>query len=144
MNQILLILHLFGFGGAISSSVGNVVVMRLIQAAPGDAPVLSKVPPALARVGQGALGLLWLTGIIMVWSVGGPGSLPGLFWVKFALVLAVTASVAMISLTLRDVRGGNAEAAKRLPLYGMISTGLLVLVVIFAVYAFGGYGIGTV
>jgi len=137
MNQILVILHLFGFGGAISSSVGNVVVMRLVAAAPGDAPVLGKVPQMLARVAQGALGLLWLTGIVMVWTVyGGPGNLPGLFWVKFVLVLAVTAGVAMIGITLKEVRNGNSEAARRLPLYGMISSGLLVLIVISAVYAF--------
>jgi hypothetical protein len=137
MNQILLILHLFGFGGAVSSSVGNVVVMRLIGAAPGDGPVLAKVPPMLAQVARGSVGLLWLTGIIMVWSVfGGPGNLPGLFWIKFVLVLAVTAAVVIIGLTMKAVQNGDTAAAARIPLYGMISSGLLVLIVIFAVWAF--------
>ncbi|HEY5080472.1 MAG TPA: hypothetical protein VII91_00825 [Bauldia sp.] len=137
MNQILLVLHLFGFGGAVSSSVGNIVVMRLIGAAPGDAPVLGKVPPMLASVARGSIGLLWLTGIIMVWSVfGGPGNLPGLFWIKFILVLAVTAAVVMIGLAMKAARNGDTGAAARIPLYGMISSGLLVLIVIFAVWAF--------
>ena len=44
----------------------------------------------------------------------------------------------MLGLTLRQVQAGNREAAARLPLYGGIATGLLILVVILAVYAFSG------
>ena len=138
MNEILLILHLFGFGAAIGASIGNFTILRLVSAAPGDAPVLGKVPPMLARVGQGGLGLLWLTGLIMVWSVyGGPSNLPGFFWVKFICVLGVTTGVVLLGLTLREIQGGNRAAAARLPLYGAVTTGLLVLVVIFAVVSFG-------
>lgn len=137
MNQILLILHLFGFGAAIGASIGNFTIIRLITASPGDAPVLGKVPPMLARVGQGGLGLLWLTGLIMVWSVfGGPQNLPGTFWIKFVCVLIVTAGVILLGLTLKRVQAGDAAARARLPLLGAITTGFLVLVVIFAVFTF--------
>jgi hypothetical protein len=137
MNEVLLILHLFGFGAAIAASIGNFTILQLMNAAPGDAPVLGKVPPMLARVGQGGLGLLWLTGLIMVWSIfGGPQNLPGIFWIKFICVLGVTAGVVMLGLTLKEVQSGNRAAATRLPLYGMVTTGLMVLVVIFAVFAF--------
>ena len=42
-------------------------------------------------VGQIGLGLLWLTGLIMVWTRwGGPQNLPGTFWMKFGLVVLLT------------------------------------------------------
>ena len=137
MNQILFILHLLGFGAAISSSIGNFALMQVMRASPGDAPVLLKVPPILARVGQTGLGLLWLTGIIMVWTVfGGPQNLPVVFWWKFACVLAVTVLVALMGLTLKQVLAGNRALAARMPLYGIASAVLLVLIVCFAVFAF--------
>ncbi len=137
MNQILLILHLFGFSAAVGASIGNFTIMRLLTASPGDAPVLGKVPPILARVGQTGLGLLWLTGLIMVWSVfGGPQNLPTTFWWKFACVLAVTAGAITIGLTVKQVQSGNRAAAARLPILGMATTALLVLVVILAVFTF--------
>ncbi len=111
--------------------------MRLIGAATGDAPILGKVPQVLIRVGQTALAILWLTGIIMVWSVyGGPANMPALFWVKLILVLGVTAGLVMVSLTLKAVRDGDRRAGLRLPMYGIPTGILLVLVIIVAVYAF--------
>ncbi len=137
INQILLILHLFGFGAAVAASIAGPIVLMLMRAAPGDAPVLAKLPPRFARVGQVGLGLLWLTGIIMVWSkFGGPGGLPILFWWKLACVVLVTITVAMLGITVRRVQGGDQAAAARLPMWGAASGGLLVLIVILAVYAF--------
>ena len=137
MNGILLILHLLGFGAAMSSSVGGFVILRLSRAAPADMAVLGKVPPVLIRVGQTGLGLLWLTGIIMVWTkFGGPENLPGLFWLKFICVLIVTVGVVMVSLTIKAIQSGDRAKVVRLPLYGAVNGAFLLLVVIFAVYAF--------
>jgi hypothetical protein len=137
MNQILLILHLFGFGAAITSSIGNTTIMMMLRSSPGDAPILTKVSPRLARVGQVGLGLLWLTGLIMVWSVfGGPQNLPVLFWWKFACVVAVTVVVALLGVTMKQIQAGNRGLAARLPLYGGIAGVLMILIVIFAVYTF--------
>ena len=139
MNNILVILHLFGFGATVAAAVGNTVVLMLTRAAPGDAPILGKIPPRLARIGQIGLGLLWLTGLVMVWSVfGGPQNLPALFWLKFACVVAVTGMVVLVGLTVKQIQAGNRAAAARMPLYGGISGVLLLLIVIFAVYAFQG------
>ena len=137
MNQIWLILHLLGFGAAVTSSIANGIVMLLLREAPGDAPVLGKLPPRLARVGQGGLGLLWITGLIMVWSVfGGPQNLPGLFWWKFACVVAITVLVAMMGMIVKQMQAGDRSGMARLPMFGGATAILLLLVVIFAVYAF--------
>ncbi len=96
MNAILIMLHFFGLAAGFASSIGNIVIMRLVAASPADGPVLRRVPPMLARVGQIGLGLLWLTGLIMVWTIhGGPSKLPWQFWVKLLLVIGVTVGVAV-------------------------------------------------
>jgi hypothetical protein len=137
MNEILLILHFFGLGAGFASSIGNFTVMQLIQASPGDRPVLSKVPPVLARVGQVGLGLLWLTGLVLIWTkYGGPGNLDWAFWIKIACVVALTAIVVYLDLTIKKVQAGDVAAAAQLPLFGRAAAGLLVLVVVFAVIAF--------
>ena len=137
MNEILLILHFFGLGAGFAASIGNFTVMQLIQASPGDAPVLSKVPPVLARAGQVGLGLLWLTGLILVWTkYGGPGNLDWAFWIKIACVVALTAIAVYLDLTIKKVRAGDTAAAAQLPIFGRVAAGLLALIVIFAVLAF--------
>ena len=137
MTEILLMLHLFGFGAVVAAAAGNTVIMQLTASSPADAPVLGKVPPRLARVGQVGLAVLWITGPIMIWTVyDGPGGLPWAFWVKFVLVIAVTAIVAMQAVLLRRIRAGDETARAQMPLYGRIGGGILALVVIFAVIAF--------
>lgn len=137
MNEILLILHLFGFAMGVAAAFGNGFVFMTMQGSPGDTPVLARLMPRFARLGQIGLGLLWITGIIMVWSTyGGPGNLPALFWWKLALVILVTAVVALLGITLKRVQAGDRSLAPRLPILGATSFGLLILIVIIAVYAF--------
>jgi hypothetical protein len=137
MNEILLILHLFGFAMGIAAALGNGTVFMTMQGAPGDMPVLSKLTPRFARIGQIGLGLLWITGIILVWTAfGGPGNLPSLFWWKFVLVIAVSAVVGMLDATMRRVRAGDRAVAARLPVLGATSFVLTILIVIVAVFAF--------
>jgi uncharacterized membrane protein len=137
MNQLLLILHLFGFGGAMGASIGNFLVAQQAAAAPADAPALTKVRFALARTSQVGLGLLWLTGLILVWSkYGGPGGMPAAFWIKIALVVLVTVVVAVTSLAIKQVRNGDTAAGARLPVYGIAGAVLFVFIVVFAVIAF--------
>jgi hypothetical protein len=100
-------------------------------------PVLSKLTPRFARIGQIGLGLLWITGIILVWTAfGGPGNLPSLFWWTFVLVIAVSAVVGMLDATMRRVRAGDRAVAARLPVLGATSFVLTILIVIIAVFAF--------
>ncbi len=93
--------------------------------------------PMLANVSAVGLALMWATGLAMVWSRwGGPGNLPGLFWVKFVFVLTLTAATIAIHMSYAQIRGGNPAAAARLPKLGPISGISAVLAVLFAVYAF--------
>jgi hypothetical protein len=137
MNEILIILHLFGFGIGMAASVGNIAIMQTVRGAPADAPVLMKLSPVLGRAGQIGLGLLWVTGVILVWSKwGGPQNLPATFWWKFVCVLLITGVSVMLGITARQIQAGNRALAARMPIYGATAAVLLVLIVIFAVYAF--------
>jgi hypothetical protein len=137
VNQVLLILHLFGFGGGFGASLGNFIIGGLLAANPGDAPALNRMRLVLARVGQVAIAVLWLTGIILIWSKwGGPAYVPQLFWFKLILVVVLTALVVVMDLTFKAVRGGNTALAARLPILGMVGAILLVLIVVAAVFAF--------
>ena len=137
MNQVLLILHLFGFGGGVGASLGNFIIGGLIAANPGDTPALNRMRIVLTRVGQMALGLLWLTGIILIWSKwGGPAYVPPLFWFKLLLVVALTALMVAMDLIFKAVRAGNTALASRMPILAMVGAVLLILIVIIAVFAF--------
>jgi len=137
MNDILIMLHFFGLGAGFAAAIGNPLVARQLAVSPGDAPALTKLQPMLARTGQIGLGLLWVTGLIMVWSIyGGPGALPMEFWVKIGGVVAITAIVVMLDILGRRARAGDASARAQMPVYGALSGILLVLVVVFAVWAF--------
>jgi hypothetical protein len=136
MNAILLMLHVFGLAAGFATGIGNAVIMQLSAASPADAPVLGKVPPVLARIGQVGLAVLWVTGIIMVWSYGGPSAMPPMFWVKLALVVVFTVVIVMMSMTAKRIAAGDRSIASRMPLYGRFGGGIAVLIVIFAVLAF--------
>jgi hypothetical protein len=130
-------MHLFGFGGGVGASLGNFIIGSLLAANPGDAPAFNRMRLVLARVGQVAIAILWLTGIILIWSKwGGPANVPQLFWFKFILVIALTALVVFMDLTFKAVRSGNTALASRLPVLGMIGAALLILIVVIAVFAF--------
>jgi len=142
MNDTLFVLHLLGFGAAVASSVGNLIILRMVAESPADRPVLAKVPPRLARVGQSGLGLLWLTGLIMLWTMfGGPQNVPSTVWFssKIVFVIVVTVVVVMADITLKRIRAGNLALVRQLPIYGIVMAVLLLLVVICAVLAFNPY-----
>ena len=90
----------------------------------------------LANVSATGLALMWLSGLVMVWSRwGGPGNLPGLFWFKFLFVLSLTAAAVMIHMTYRAPwrrRGGGHAVTEAGPVAGVSS----LLAVLLAVYAF--------
>ena len=137
MNEILLMLHFFGLGGAFIAAAGNGIVASQIQRSPADAPILSRLQPIFTRAGEIGLGLLWLTGITMVWTRwGGPEKLPGAFWIKFGLVVLLTGAVIYLIMLGNRARAGDEAARRQLPMIGPFPGILLALVVIFAVWAF--------
>jgi len=137
MNQFLLIVHLLGFGAGTASAVSNGVAAALAARSPENAAAYARVGDVVSRFGDVGLVLLWLTGLIMIWSIfGGPGVMPPLFWLKIAGVVALTLVLGMVHMRKAQAKRGNASAARQLPIFGQIAAGLLVVIVALAVLAF--------
>lgn len=138
LNDVLLMLHFLGLAMGFSASFGNMVMMGVIaKAKPSEAMVLARFPPAISRVADVGLVLLWATGITMVfirWN--GPASMPGFFWVKILAVIAMTAVVGYMHSLMGKARRGDIASARQLPTFGRIASVCALLAVIFAVLAF--------
>jgi hypothetical protein len=139
MNTLLLFLHFVGLVMGFAVSIGNLVMMRLIErATPQDAAVLRRFPPAMVRVGDIGLLLLLVTGPIMVQTKydGAWGALPWSFWVKMAAVAALIALVGIAHVTSAQIRRGNFAAAARMKVVGPLAGLSAFTAVLFAVIAF--------
>lgn len=138
MNQFIQFLHFFGLMlGATGGFASGLLMRKAMMMPDGEARVVRGLGPLLANVSAAGLAVLWLTGLVMVWSKwDGPSNLPQLFWVKLIFVLGLTAAVGMIHKTYADIRRGNTAAAALLPKLGPFAGVCSLLAVLFAVYAF--------
>jgi uncharacterized membrane protein len=141
MNNLLLILHFVGLGAGFAVSIGNNLVMMLAaKAPPQEAAGLRRFPPIMARIGDVGLALLWITGVILLWTkyggIDGIAALPWPFWAKIICVILITALVGLIHMTVARIQRGDMSVAARMPIFGRVGAVLLLLIVIFAVMAF--------
>ncbi|WP_196257710.1 hypothetical protein [Pelagibacterium limicola] len=136
LAKILLFLHFFGLVIGMGSGMALSNATRLVTNPAADSG-FDRFTAMLARSGHIGLGLLWVTGVLMVaLKYGGMGTFDAWFWIKMALVIVLTAAVGIGSASARKARAGDTEAAKRAKLASMVS-GLSGLGVIFAaVFAF--------
>jgi hypothetical protein len=138
MNETLLFLHFVGLLLGAGPGAAQTLIMRRAAALPAEqAQVLRALGPMLANVSAVGIAILWITGLILVWSkYGGPGSLPATFWWKMLFVAILTLLAGFIHWTYAEVRRGNAAAAARLAIAGPASGISALLAVLFAVIAF--------
>jgi hypothetical protein len=136
--RVLVVLHFMGLAMGFSSGFGNMVMAGLIaKASPDDRRVLSRFPPAIARVGDVGLVLLWLTGLVLVFMKwGGFGALPGLFHAKLTGVVVMTLLIGFIHSQAKGVAAGDPAAMARTQVAGKAVFAVAVLVVILAVWTF--------
>lgn len=137
-NETLLILHFLGLAMGLSVSIGNIVMLSLInKAAPPEKAILGRFPPAISRVGRVGLAILWLTGLTMVYTKwNGIGSLPWTFHVKLTAVVLLTVLVAYITSLERRIHRGDTAAAAQIQVLGKFTTLPALVAVIFAVLTF--------
>lgn len=140
--KLLLVLHFFGLAMGLSVSFSNMVMMSLITNAAGpDKAVLARFPPAMSRVGDIGLSLLWLSGLGMLFTrYGGFEGLSALGWtlhVKLTAVVILTGLVGYMHSLMRKARNGDAAAAAQLPKVGRVAFLMAVTAVVFAVVTFG-------
>lgn len=140
VNNLILFLHFFGLMlGAAGGLASGILMRRALTMPPEQAQTIRGLGPLLANVAAVGIAVLWITGLVMVWTKWpGPGSLPGLFWVKFVFAVTLTLAAIGIHLTYAEIRRtGNAALAKRLAMLGPASGISATLAVLFASLAFG-------
>lgn len=138
MNEALLFLHFVGLMLGAAGGFASAILMRRALVLPVDeAKVLRGLGPTLANVSGIGLALLWVTGLILVWSKwSGIASLPQTFWLKAIFILSLTVVVGLIHMSYGEIRKGNTAAAARLPKLGPMAGISALLAVLFAVLAF--------
>ncbi len=138
MNDFILFLHFFGLMLGAAGGLGSGILMRRALAMPADeAKVVRGLGPLLANVAHIGVAVLWVTGLILVWSKwDGFASLPQLFWVKAIFILSLTAVAIFVHMTYAEIRKGNVAVASRLPKLGPMGGVSAILAVFFAVLTF--------
>ncbi|MEK6216626.1 MAG: hypothetical protein N2B03_05340, partial [Boseongicola sp.] len=92
--DLLLALHFLGLfmGGA--AGLGLPVLGATIQATQVDhRPSIGKAARPLRLIGQSGVGLLIVTGLVLIFTDGSTNNLPLLFWIKMLLVAARGAGI---------------------------------------------------
>jgi hypothetical protein len=139
LDNTLLVLHFLGLALGLSTGFSNMVMAGLIaKAPPAEKAILGRFPPAMSRVGNVGLALLWISGLSIVYTRFGTFSiLPRPFIVKLSAVVLLTIIVIWINVLLPRAQRGDAAAAARIQLLGRITGPLAIIAIIFAVITFG-------
>ena len=139
LDHFLVIIHFLGLAMGLSTGFANMVMAGLIaKAAPSDAGVLSRFPPAMSRIGAIGLTLLWASGIAIVQTrYGSFAILPRTFVIKIAAVALLTLGVVYIHILMPRAQRGDMAAAARIQMIGRMTGPLAILAIIFAVITFG-------
>jgi len=127
--NILLICHLGALGLGATSAIGAPIVMsRMAGATPEGRQMLGGIAARFGFNARIAVGVLVVTGVLMVWlRYGGVDGLGAWFWVKMALVAVIIAAMIVSQVARGRVNPGVMGWITRLSLLG---------VVIAAVFAF--------
>lgn len=136
--RVLRVLHFVGLAMGFAVSFGNMVVAGLIaKASAPDKAVLGRFSPAIVRVGDTGLALLWVTGLLLVFlKWGGFADLPWQFHVKVTAVVILTGVIGYIHALMRKARNGDAAAAARIPAAGKVAFLSALTALVFAVLSF--------
>jgi len=144
-NQRMLILakiiHFLSLSAGIGGGVAAALIGIRAKGAAADAvPLLRGLQKTLGRIGFGAIVLLWLTGIYMVYAVkGGWAGLGTVFWLKILAVAILTAaSLTGQYFALTAAKRDPAVMGPRMAKIGMTATSSAVAALILAVIAFAG------
>ena len=138
MQKTLLVLHLLGLACGLSVPFSNMIMGALIdKAAPPEKPILARFPPAMMRVGDIGLALLWITGPAMLFTkYNGFAGMPWTFHVKLLGVVALTLCVGYIHSQAKRAFSGDQAALARVKNVGKVALLSALTALVFAVLTF--------
>ncbi len=131
MLALLKIVHFLALAIGLGGGIANAIIGAKITTR--EPAMGGPVQKLIGRLSFGALILLWITGLWMLFGYYGFANLSLWFWVKILAVLGLTAAGVSAQLTMLKPGPDTPAKMKRL---GMIMTGSASLAVVFAVLAF--------
>jgi uncharacterized membrane protein len=136
--RALLVLHFLGLAMGFATGFGNMIMAGIIaRSTPDERRALMKFPPAIARVGDVGLVLLWLTGLTLVFvKWGGFGNMPGLFHAKLTSVVLMTLLIGFVHSQAKGIAAGDPSTLGRVEIAGKAIFLLAVTTVALAVWTF--------
>lgn len=137
VSNLLFWIHLIGVALGGVAAFGIPLVGRRMPTATADTrPLLFSLLEAMSKVGRAAIGLLIVTGPLIVWLKFGMGGLSAWFWIKMVLVVLLLVGVIYAGINGKRVEKGDMAAARRAPIVGMFTAGTFLLILLSAVFAF--------
>ncbi|HVW92402.1 MAG TPA: hypothetical protein VHB74_07325 [Devosia sp.] len=138
INNLLFWLHLTGLAaGGVAAFGMPIVGSRLATANAETRPLLFSLGHTITRVGQVAMGLLIITGPLLVWlKFGGTAGLNGWFWLKMVLFVLLLAVIITGGVFEKRLEKGDESVLPLLPRLAVIDIVLLLGVIVSAVFAF--------
>jgi hypothetical protein len=141
-RNLLVFLHLVGLAMGLGVGIANLFIARWAAStpAPESAMALRALPPRLSQVSQIGLGILVVTGLLLLFTVSGMASYAfGQFWfyLKLVAVAGMGAVIYFLYQAQVAIKAGREPQFKEyLPQAGMILGGLGLAATLFAVLAF--------
>lgn len=143
-RNLLVFAHLIGLAMGLGVGIANIFIARWAASspAPESAMALRALPPRLSQVSQIGLGILVISGLLLLFTVGGMASYAFgqfWFWIKLVAVAGMGAVIYFLWQAQVAIKAGREPQFKEyLPQAGMILGGLGLLATLSAVIAFGG------
>lgn len=139
MIEFLKIIHFLALAAGVGGGMANGIIgARAAAADPAVKPVLGGLSGLIGRISAGALVLLWITGIALIYlAYDGWATLPGAFWVKLVFVVVLSLlSLRMNLYVMQAARAKTPPPAARMKMLGQGASLASLLIVVFAVIAF--------
>ena len=128
--------HLLGIALGGAASFGHPVLGAIADSTPEARPFAMRAGKGLSSLGRAGIVALVVSGALMIWLAYDITAMPGVFWVKMALVVVLVVNVVMAGRAAKAMAGGDMAAGARLPVHGMIGVALMLLLLAFGILAF--------
>ncbi len=138
LHQFLLIIHLLAVAYGLGIGMSNFLNARIAKSQTGDiAKGLALHRVSMLRYTDIAIATILVSGLLLVWAMGGVSSNGSWFHVKMAFVVIVVLSYGAMRMTVGQMmRTGNMALASRVAVLSPILSLAAIATVICAVLAF--------
>ena len=136
--NLLIWAHIMAFvAGGANSVVGPVIAARLPGATADARDGYYAVMNRLAQVGKGAMGVLLVSGPLILWlKYGGVGGASIWFWIKMALIVVMLAAIIYGGIQFKRAQSGDAAAGEQAAVAHKVTGLAFAGVILAAVFAF--------